>query len=86
MPSAQTITQLLDEATRALTLLDLNRLTSRTTNRRNHRRGLDIDPSGNHGTIMAKKCLFAMILENCRSNLNALHRLHGRNTGDQWAH
>ena len=86
MPSAQTITQLLDEATRALTLFDLNKLEHLEQQIAEIAAADSVDPSGNHGTIMAKKHLFAMILENCRSNLNALHRLHGRNTGDQWAH
>lgn len=83
MPSAQTITEVLDEAIRALTVLDLNKLEHL------EQRIAEItavDRSNNPDTITAKKHLFAMILQNCRSNLNALHRLHGRNTGDQWAH
>ena len=84
MPTAQTITQLLDEAARALTLLDLNKLEH--LERRIDEIAAGADPSGNISAILAKKHLFTMILENCRSNLNALHRLHGSNTGDQWAH
>jgi hypothetical protein len=84
MPSAQTITEVLDEAIRALTLLDLNKLEH--LERRIDEIAAVANPSGNPGTILDKKHLFAMILENCRSNLNALHRLHRSNTGDQWAH
>ena len=86
MSSAQTITEVLDEAIRALTLLDLNKLEHLEHRVDEITAAASVNPNDNLGTILAKKHLFAMILQNCRANLNALHRLHGSNTGDQWAH
>ena len=84
MPSAQTITEVLDEALRALTRLDLGKLEH--LEQRVAEITANADCSGNLSAILAKKRLFAMILENCRSNLKTLHRLHGRSTGDPWVH
>ena len=86
MPSAQTITEVLGEAIRALTLLDLNKLEHLEHRVAEITAAASVNPNDNLATILAKKHLFAMIVQNCRSNLNALHRLHGSNTGGTWAH
>jgi hypothetical protein len=82
----QTVTEVLDEAICALMALDLDRLESLEQRMdaiaadRGSRRGEDTR------VILEKKQLLTMILENCRSNLNALNRLRGRNTRGPWAH
>lgn len=86
MPAMQTVTEVLDEAIRLLPLLDLNKLERLEGRIDEIAASATADRSVNLGTVLAKKRLLALILQNCRSNLNALHRLHGRNTGDQWVH
>jgi hypothetical protein len=85
MQIEQTVTEVLDEAIQALTALDLTKLKS-LEERIATLAGSSRVSSENIGKILEKKRLLALILQNCRSNLNALDRLHGRNTRDQWAH
>jgi hypothetical protein len=40
---------------------------------------------GQAGLILAKKRLLEIVLQNCQMNLDALTRLHARNTRKQWA-
>lgn len=37
------------------------------------------------GLIRSKKCQLEILLQNTRTNLDALTRLHARNTRNQWA-
>ena len=85
MQIEQTVTEVLDEAIRALTTLDLHKLESLEQRIAVLAASSSVSQSSNIGKIMAKKRLLALILQNCKSNLNALDRLHGRNTRDQWA-
>lgn len=92
MAIEQTVTEVLDEAIQALTVLDLNkleRLEERVTSLVESSDGCrigGINEGDGISAILAKKRLLAMILQNCRSNLDALNRLHSRNTGGLWAH
>jgi hypothetical protein len=80
------VADVLDQTIQALTLMDLNKLQSlerrisllAESNATCDREGL---PS-----LLAKKRLLELILQSCKSNLDALNRLHRRNTRDQWAH
>jgi len=82
----QAVGEVLDQTIQALTLLDLNKL--QALERRlsamaesNVEWNRDSFPS-----LLAKKRLLELVLQNCKSNLDALNRLHGRNMRDQWAH
>lgn len=84
MQIEQGITEVLDDAIQALAALDLNKL------ERLEERVAALSGASSEGlnreAILEKKRLLAMLLQNCRSNLDVLNRLHGRNAGDQWAH
>jgi hypothetical protein len=86
MAIEETVTEVLDEAIQALTVLDLNKLERLEERVASLAASSDAYRGDGLNTILSKKRLLAMILQNCRSNLNALNRLHGRNTRDQWAH
>jgi hypothetical protein len=86
MAIEQAVTEVLDEAIQALTVLDLDKLERLEERVASLVASNDVCRSDGLNTILAKKRLLAMILQNCRSNLNVLNRLHGRNTRDQWAH
>jgi primosomal protein N'' len=86
MQIEQAVTEVLNEAIQALTALDLNKLESLEQRIAALAGSSDLSASENLNTIQAKKRLLELILQNCRSNLNALDRLHGRNTRNQWAH
>jgi hypothetical protein len=82
----QAVGEVLDQTIQALTLLDLNKL--QTLERRisamaesNLKWNRESFPS-----LLAKKRLLELVLQNCKSNLDALNRLHGRNMRDQWEH
>lgn len=86
MAIEQAVTEVLDEAIQALTVLDLNKLERLEERIASLAASSEACRGAGLNGILAKRRLLAMILENCRSNLNALNRLHGRNTRDQWAH
>lgn len=86
MQIEQSVTEVLDEAIHALTVLDLNKLERLEERVAALSRSNTACRSEDAGAILEKKRLLAMILQNCRSNLDALNRLHGRNTRGQWAH
>jgi hypothetical protein len=86
MAIEQAVTEVLDEAIQALTVLDLNKLERLEERIASLAASREACRGAGLNGILAKRRLLAMILENCRSNLNALNRLHGRNTRDQWAH
>jgi hypothetical protein len=82
----QAVGEVLDQTIQALTFLDLNKL--QTLERRisamaesSVEWNRDSFPS-----LLAKKRLLELVLQNCKSNLDALNRLHGRNMRDQWEH
>jgi hypothetical protein len=82
----QAVGEVLDQTIQALTLLDLNKL--QALERRisamaesNVEWNRDSFPS-----LLAKKRLLELVLQNCKSNLDALNRLHGRNMRDRWEH
>jgi hypothetical protein len=81
----QAVADVLNETIQALTLSDFNKLeileerisALADSDAQCSRDSLD--------SILAKKRLLELILQNCEANLDALNRLHGRNTRDQWA-
>jgi hypothetical protein len=82
----QAVVDVLDETIQALTLLDFNKLQA-LEKRISALAESDAKCSEDSVyLILAKKRLLELILQNCEANLNALNRLHGRNTRDQWAH
>lgn len=81
MPIEQSVTEVLDEAIQSLIALDLSRL-----ERLEERVAALTSSGGASEAIFAKKRLLKMLLQNCRSNLDALNRLHSGHTGEQWAH
>jgi hypothetical protein len=78
----QAVTEVLHEAIQALGALDLNkleRLEERFT-------ALAVFGEGQSAKILAKRRLLGLIRQNCKSNLDALDRLRGGDTRDQWVH
>ncbi len=86
MANDQTATDMLDETIRAITMLDLNRLKTLEEKISAMAQYSITCGKGGINTILAKKHLLDLILQNCESNLDILNRLHGRNTREQWAH
>lgn len=86
MQIEQSVTAVLDEAIQALTVLDLDKLKHLEEQVTVLANSGSVGLNGLNDTVLSKKRLLAMLLQNCRSNLDALNRLHSRNTGDQWAH
>jgi hypothetical protein len=82
----QTVADALDETIKALTILDLNRLQTLEERISALAKYSIVCSTGSLSSILAKKHLLELILQNCESNLAALHHLHGRDTRDQWAH
>lgn len=83
MQIEQAVTEVLDEAIYALAALDLNKLKNL------EERITALAASGDEcrsEKVLGKKRLLGLILQNCKSNLDALDRLHGGNTRDQWVH
>lgn len=86
MSTDQAISEVLDEAIEALTVLDLNRLQA-LEKRVSAMTKSDVGFSeGNLNSLLAKKRLLGLILQSCESNLDALNRLHQRSRRDRWAH
>jgi hypothetical protein len=82
----QAVGEVLDQTIQALTLLDLNKLQTLESRisamaESNLEWNRESFPS-----LLAKKRLLELVLQNCKSNLDALNRLHGRNMRDQWEH
>lgn len=86
MASDQTAADILDETIRSITMLDLNRLKTLEEKISAMAQYSVTWGKGGINTILAKKHLLDLILQNCESNLDTLNRLYGRNTRDQWAH
>jgi hypothetical protein len=78
----KTVTEFLDEAFWALAALDLHKLESLE-----ERIATLADSSeGRSGKVLAKKRLLGLIVQNCKSNLDALDRLRNGDMRDQWVH
>jgi hypothetical protein len=86
MASDQAAADTLNEAIRAIAMLDLNRFKTLEEKISAMAQYSIARGKGGINTILAKKHLLDFILQNCESNLDILNRLHGRNTRDQWAH
>lgn len=86
MQTEQSVTAILDEAIHALTVLDLNRLEELEMRVTSMARAGVLLQSSDQKKVSEKKRLLGMLLENCKSNLDALNRLHAKNTREQWAH
>ena len=86
MQAEQGVTEILDEAIRALTVLDLNKLEELEARVSFMADEGALRSFADSGKLREKKRLLGMLLENCRSNLDALERLHAKNMERQWAH
>lgn len=86
MQREQSITEILDEAILALTALDLNKLEELETRVTSMASTENLCSSADYRRASEKKRLLGMLLENCKSNLDALSRLHSRNARGEWAH
>jgi len=86
MTNDQAAADILDETIRAITVLDLNRLNTLEEKISAMAQYSITCSKGGINTILAKKHLLDLILQNCESNLETLNRLYGRNTREQWAH
>jgi len=73
----KTLTQLLDEAIWALAALDLRKLESLEER---------VEALADSNKVLAKKRLLGLIVQNCKSNLDALDRLRNGDTRDRWVH
>jgi hypothetical protein len=82
----QAVGEVLDQTIQALTLLDLNKL--QTLERRiSAMAESNVEWNGDSfPSLLAKKRLLELVLQNSKSNLDALNRLHGRNMREQWEH
>jgi hypothetical protein len=80
------VAEALDETIKALTILDLNRLQTLEERISALAKYSIVCSEVSLSSILAKKHLLELILQNCESNLAAIHRQHGRNTRYQWAH
>jgi hypothetical protein len=80
------VVNILDETILALTLLDLNTL--QILEKRISALSRSEATCGDDAfyLIQTKKRLLELILQNYKANLDALHRLHGKNMRDRWAH
>jgi hypothetical protein len=86
MTNDQAAADILDETIRAITVLDLNRLNTLEEKISAMAQYSITCNKGGINTILAKKHLLDLILQNCESNLETLNRLYGRNTRELWAH
>jgi hypothetical protein len=82
----QAVANILDETIQALTLLDLNRLQNLEKQISALAESNVVCGRDSFNSIQTKKHLLELLLQNCESNLDALNRLHRRNTRDRWAH
>lgn len=73
----KTVTELLDEAIWALAALDLPKLESLEER---------VEVLADSNKVLAKKRLLGLIVQNCKSNLDALDRLRNGDTRDRWVH
>jgi hypothetical protein len=82
----QAVGDVIDQTIQAFTLLDLNELQA-LERRISAMAESNVTWNGEiHPSLFAKKRLLELILQNYKSNLDALSRLHRRNMRDQWAH
>jgi hypothetical protein len=82
----QGVYAILDETIQALAFLDLDRLQAAEKEVRALAKSGAVVSRENINLILAKKRLLELILQHCKSNLDALNHLHGKNTREQWAH
>lgn len=82
----QAVYIILDETIQALALLDLSRLQTIEKEVRALAKSDEGISQQNINLILTKKRLLELILQHCESNLDALTRLHTKNTREQWAH
>jgi len=81
----QSLIDILDETIEALSKLDLEKLTAleqRIVSFAECNANLETEGIG---LVLPKKRQLQMLLQNCRTNLDALTRLHARNMRNQWA-
>jgi hypothetical protein len=86
MAIEQTVVDVIDETINALNIMDLNRLSTPEDRISALAKYSIVCSKGSLSSILVKKHLLELILQNCESNLATLHRLHGRNARNQWVH
>ena len=85
MTDVEAITSILDETVRALTRFDVAKLQS-LDRQISEFAGVKIDfdrESANR--LMQQRSLLRILLQNCKTNLDVLGRLHDRTARDPWA-
>lgn len=85
MATNHAVADVLDETIHALSLLDLDRLQMLEKRVSALTQSDVLFDADCLNSILAKKRLLKLVLQNCELNLDTLNRLHGRNTRDQWA-
>jgi hypothetical protein len=86
MAIEQAIADVLDEAIRALAILDLDALKAMEERLTVLSQSRLIADEIRIASILRKKRVLELVLYHSESNLNALQRLYGRNTRDLWEH
>jgi hypothetical protein len=86
MAIEQALAEALDETIHALAILDLDTLKAVEERMKALTEFPLIADEASIGFILAKKRVLELVLRHSESNLNALRRLHGRNTRDLWEH
>jgi hypothetical protein len=87
MAIEQALCDALDETIHALAILDLETLQAierRLTAMAQSRLAAEGIDSDSASSVAAKKRVLELVLYHSESNLNALHRLYGRNMRDLW--
>jgi hypothetical protein len=82
----QAVAEVLDETIEALSLLDLSRLETLETRIAGLAGSRLVADQSGMDSIRARRDALEGVLHNSASNLNALNRLYGRETRDQWEH
>jgi hypothetical protein len=85
MTTYQAVVDVLDETLEALTSLDVDKLEELEGRVEVLAESEVVCGEFSADAILAKKRVLELVLRNCEENLRALHRLHIRNMGSQWA-
>jgi hypothetical protein len=84
MAIARAVADALDETIHALAILDLDTLQSVEERMMVLAQSSLVVDEDSLGSILAKKRVLELVLGQSELNLNALHRLYGRNMRDLW--
>ncbi len=82
----QAVADLLDETIQAFTVFDVERLQLLERKMNTLAKGDLLCDEKSIRRMQEKRRLLGLMLQSCAVNLDALHRLHDRNTREPWAH